>query len=178
MLEIDSKLSNYVNTVNNYEINGKKTFNSNANATGFVKTGKDDTSVLLVGGGDMLLSAFGGLYLVEINYSNNVVNPTSIMSLKYNRYGSLVNFYAYIYMSSVAGASDASFAVCTLENAGFPKYLFYANDIVFAGSALHVANFRFGTDGKVTITIKVLTGTEGLACAASAYINFTYSAAS
>ncbi|KAA6387143.1 MAG: hypothetical protein EZS28_017330, partial [Streblomastix strix] len=53
----------------------------------------------------------------------------------------------------------------------------YADDIVFAGSAPHVANFRFGTDGKVTITIKALSGTAGLAGAASAYINVTYPAA-
>ncbi|KAA6363201.1 MAG: hypothetical protein EZS28_041272, partial [Streblomastix strix] len=111
------------------------------------------------GGGDMLLSAFGGLELVNINYTSNVVSPTSIMSLKCYRYGSLISHYGYIYMGIGAGASGASVAVCTLESAGFPKYLFYANDIVFAGSAPHVANFRFGTDGKVTITIKALTGT-------------------
>ncbi|KAA6323288.1 MAG: hypothetical protein EZS28_054330, partial [Streblomastix strix] len=131
--------------------------------TGFVKTGKDDTSVLLAGGGDMLLSAFGELEFVNINYTSNVVSPTSIMSLKCYRYGSLVNFYGYIYMVKAAGASGASVAVCTLESARFPKYLFYADDIVFAGSAPHVANFRFGTDGKVTITIKALSGTAGLA---------------
>ncbi|KAA6370437.1 MAG: hypothetical protein EZS28_034038 [Streblomastix strix] len=80
-------------------------------------------------------------------------------------------------MNNGAGASDASFAVCTLESAGFPKYLFYADYIVFAGSAPYVANFRFGTDEKVTITIKALSGTAGLAGAASAYINVTYPAA-
>ncbi|KAA6360924.1 MAG: hypothetical protein EZS28_043551, partial [Streblomastix strix] len=53
----------------------------------------------------------------------------------------------------------------------------YADDIVFAGSAPHVAKFRFGTDGKVTINIKTLTGTAGLAGATSAYINVTYPAA-
>ncbi|KAA6385257.1 MAG: hypothetical protein EZS28_019213, partial [Streblomastix strix] len=37
------------------------TFNANVSATGFVKTGKDDTSVLLAGGGDRLLSSFGGI---------------------------------------------------------------------------------------------------------------------
>ncbi|KAA6378087.1 MAG: hypothetical protein EZS28_026386, partial [Streblomastix strix] len=58
--EVDAKLTNYVNTTNNQEINGTKTFNSNVNAAGFAKTGKDDTSVLLAGGGDMLLSSFGG----------------------------------------------------------------------------------------------------------------------
>ncbi|KAA6400546.1 MAG: hypothetical protein EZS28_003925 [Streblomastix strix] len=80
-------------------------------------------------------------------------------------------------MGNGAGASDASVAVCTLESAGFPKYLFYAYDIVFAGSAPHVANFRFGTDGKVTKTIKALSETAGLAGDASAYINVTYPAA-
>ncbi|KAA6389696.1 MAG: hypothetical protein EZS28_014779 [Streblomastix strix] len=61
MSEVDSKLTNYVNTTNNQEINGTKTFNSNINAAGFAKTGKDDTSVLLAGGGDRLLSSFGGI---------------------------------------------------------------------------------------------------------------------
>ncbi|KAA6396874.1 MAG: hypothetical protein EZS28_007600 [Streblomastix strix] len=44
-----------------YEINATKTFNANVNAIGSVKTGKDDTSDLLTGGGDRLLSAFGGI---------------------------------------------------------------------------------------------------------------------
>ncbi|KAA6384126.1 MAG: hypothetical protein EZS28_020348 [Streblomastix strix] len=61
MSEVDSKLTNYVNTTNNQEINGTKIFNSNINAAGFAKTGKDDTSVLLAGGGDRLLSSFGGI---------------------------------------------------------------------------------------------------------------------
>ncbi|KAA6391607.1 MAG: hypothetical protein EZS28_012867 [Streblomastix strix] len=143
--EDDAKLTNYVNTINNQSINGTKTFNANVNATRFLKTDKDDTSVLLAGGGDMLLSAFGGLELVNNNYTT--------------------------------GASGAPVAVCTLESAGFPKYLFYADDIVFASSAPHVANFRFGTDGKVTITIRTLSGTAGLAGCASAYINVTYPAA-
>ncbi|KAA6387367.1 MAG: hypothetical protein EZS28_017108 [Streblomastix strix] len=184
--EVDAKLSskmdsstigNLVNTIQDQTVNGSKTFASNVSATGFVKTGKDDTSVLLAGGGDMLQSAFGGLELVSINYTSNAVSPTSIMLLKCYRYGSLINFYGYIYMDNAAGASGASVAVCTLESAGFPKYLFYVDDIVFAGSAPHVANFRFGIDGKVTITIKALSGTAGLAGAASAYINVTYPAA-
>ncbi|KAA6387864.1 MAG: hypothetical protein EZS28_016609 [Streblomastix strix] len=61
MSDVDSKQSNYVNITNNQDINGTKTFNANINATGFVKTGKDDTSVLLAGGGDRLLSSFGGI---------------------------------------------------------------------------------------------------------------------
>ncbi|KAA6365996.1 MAG: hypothetical protein EZS28_038478, partial [Streblomastix strix] len=149
MSEVDAKLTNVVTTNTTQSITGAKTFKSNVSAAGFAKTGKDDTSVLLAGGGDMLLSEFGGLELVNINYTSNVVSLTSIMSLKCYRYGSLINFYGYMYMGNGAGASDAAVAVCTFESSGFPKYLFYADDIVFAGSAPHVANFRFGTDGKV-----------------------------
>ncbi|KAA6395908.1 MAG: hypothetical protein EZS28_008568 [Streblomastix strix] len=148
----------FVSRYDNQTRYGTKTFNSNVNAAGFAKTGKDDTSILLANGGDMIISAFGGLELVTINYTNNIVSPTSIMSLK-------------------SGASDVLVAVCTLESVGFPKYIFYADDIVSAGSAPHVANFRFGTDEKVTITIRTLSGTAGLAGFASAYINVTYPAA-
>ncbi|KAA6366335.1 MAG: hypothetical protein EZS28_038137, partial [Streblomastix strix] len=173
-------LSNYYNKRETYsrtETDNKYTFNANVNATGFVKTGKDDTSVLLAGGGDMLISAFGGLELVNITYTNDVVNPTSIMSLKSYRYGSPINFYSYVYMDNGAGTSGASVAVCIFANAGFPKYQFQTNHIVFAGFAPHTASFKFETDGKVSITTKALTGTAGLAGAASAYINVTYPAA-
>ncbi|KAA6359090.1 MAG: hypothetical protein EZS28_045383 [Streblomastix strix] len=126
MSEVDAKLSskidsstlgNLVNTIQDQTINRSKTFTSNVSATGFAKTGKDDTSVLLACGGDMLLSAFGGLELLP---------------------------FTIIYMGNGAGASGASVAVCTLESAGFPK---------------------------------ALSGTAGLAGAASAYINVTYPAA-
>ncbi|KAA6404431.1 MAG: hypothetical protein EZS28_000052 [Streblomastix strix] len=59
--EVDAKLTNVVTTNATQSINGTKTFNSNVSATGFVKTGKDDTSVLLAGGGDRLLTSFGGI---------------------------------------------------------------------------------------------------------------------
>ncbi|KAA6382319.1 MAG: hypothetical protein EZS28_022154, partial [Streblomastix strix] len=68
--EIDAKLSskidlstlgNLVNTIQDQTVNGSKTFTSNVNATGFVKAGKDDTSVLLACGGDKLLSSFDGI---------------------------------------------------------------------------------------------------------------------
>ncbi|KAA6401262.1 MAG: hypothetical protein EZS28_003212 [Streblomastix strix] len=71
--EVDSKLSNYVNTANDQEINGTKTFNANLNATGFVKTGKDNTSILLTGGGDALILSFGGLTLESITYTRPLV---------------------------------------------------------------------------------------------------------
>ncbi|KAA6377402.1 MAG: hypothetical protein EZS28_027069 [Streblomastix strix] len=68
--EVDAKLSskmdsstlgNLVNTIQNQTVNGSNTFSSNVSATGFAKTGKDDISVLLAGGGDRLLSSFGGI---------------------------------------------------------------------------------------------------------------------
>ncbi|KAA6393836.1 MAG: hypothetical protein EZS28_010638 [Streblomastix strix] len=72
MSKVDLKLTNYVNTVNNQEINGTKTFNANVNATGFVKTGKDDKSVLLSCGGDRLLSSFGGIEdLTQLTFCRN-----------------------------------------------------------------------------------------------------------
>ncbi|KAA6362346.1 MAG: hypothetical protein EZS28_042127, partial [Streblomastix strix] len=104
--EVDAKLTNVVTTNTTQSITGSKTFTSNVSATRFVKTGKDDTSDLLAGGGDMLLSAFGVLELVNINYTSNVVSPTSILALKCYRYGSLVTFYGYIYMGNGAGKSD------------------------------------------------------------------------
>ncbi|KAA6376054.1 MAG: hypothetical protein EZS28_028418, partial [Streblomastix strix] len=61
--EIKSKLINYVETVNYQSINGTKTFNANANATCFVKTVNDDTTVLLAGGGERVLSLFGEIYM-------------------------------------------------------------------------------------------------------------------
>ncbi|KAA6391040.1 MAG: hypothetical protein EZS28_013428, partial [Streblomastix strix] len=80
-LEVDAKLTNYVNTTNNQEINCTKTFNSNVNAAGFAKTGKDDTSVLLAGGGDQLLSSFGGVQVEDI--TNLVVNLHSNITFNY-----------------------------------------------------------------------------------------------
>ncbi|KAA6371423.1 MAG: hypothetical protein EZS28_033050, partial [Streblomastix strix] len=69
--EVDAKLTNYFNTTNNQEINGTKTFNSNVNAAGFAKTNKDDTSVLLAGGGDMLLSSYcSAVDITNVLYDN------------------------------------------------------------------------------------------------------------
>ncbi|KAA6374697.1 MAG: hypothetical protein EZS28_029777 [Streblomastix strix] len=50
-------LVNLVNTTEDQIVNGNKTFTNNVNATGFAKTGKDNTSILLAGGGDLLLSS-------------------------------------------------------------------------------------------------------------------------
>ncbi|KAA6360889.1 MAG: hypothetical protein EZS28_043584, partial [Streblomastix strix] len=70
MSEVDAKLTNVVTTNTTQSITGAKSFYENINAAGFAKTGKDDTSVILAGGGDKLLSAFGGLELVNINFQS------------------------------------------------------------------------------------------------------------
>ncbi|KAA6395384.1 MAG: hypothetical protein EZS28_009086 [Streblomastix strix] len=58
--DVDLKLTNVVTTNITQSINETEIFKANLNATGFVKTGKDDTSVLLAGAGDRLLQSFGG----------------------------------------------------------------------------------------------------------------------
>ncbi|KAA6401289.1 MAG: hypothetical protein EZS28_003184 [Streblomastix strix] len=60
-IKVDYKLMNYMNTVNNQLINGIKSLNANINATGYVKTDNNETSILWAGGGDALLSSLGGL---------------------------------------------------------------------------------------------------------------------
>ncbi|KAA6378985.1 MAG: hypothetical protein EZS28_025490 [Streblomastix strix] len=89
--EVDVKLINYVKTVNNQSTNGTKTLNANINATGFVKTGKDDTSVLLAGGVVRLLSAFGGVQVEDI--TNLVVDLHSNITFNYLRLVRIGNFY-------------------------------------------------------------------------------------
>ncbi|KAA6365164.1 MAG: hypothetical protein EZS28_039309, partial [Streblomastix strix] len=77
--EVDAKLTTVVTTSTTQSITGAKTFNSNVTATGFAKTGKDDTSVLLAGGGDQLLSSFGGAQVEDItigSISNTITPPT------------------------------------------------------------------------------------------------------
>ncbi|KAA6389102.1 MAG: hypothetical protein EZS28_015371 [Streblomastix strix] len=65
-------LDNLVNTIYDSTINGSKTFTNNVNATGSVKTDKEETSVLLAGGGDMLLSSFEGIEdLTQSAFSGN-----------------------------------------------------------------------------------------------------------
>ncbi|KAA6353007.1 MAG: hypothetical protein EZS28_051466, partial [Streblomastix strix] len=76
-----------------------KAFNSNVNAAGFAKTGKDDTSVLLAGGGDRLLSSFRGIedltssafsvqddvaVITYISFSNNTVNKGGYVTITHS----------------------------------------------------------------------------------------------
>ncbi|KAA6364366.1 MAG: hypothetical protein EZS28_040107, partial [Streblomastix strix] len=95
--EVDAKLTNVVTTNTTQSITGAKTFNSNVSATGFAKTDKDDTSVLLAGGGDRLLSEFssGGASIedltsqVAINITATGFNYSSLAFIK------IGNLYLY-----------------------------------------------------------------------------------
>ncbi|KAA6367861.1 MAG: hypothetical protein EZS28_036612, partial [Streblomastix strix] len=52
-----TELADYVDLTSAQTITGQKQFNSNVNAAAFAKTGKNDASILLAGGGDMLVSS-------------------------------------------------------------------------------------------------------------------------
>ncbi|KAA6395698.1 MAG: hypothetical protein EZS28_008777 [Streblomastix strix] len=178
--EVDIKLMKYVNTGNNQSINGTKSLNANLNDSEFDKKDKDDSSVLLAGGGDAQLSSFGGLELINIAYTNNVVLSIYIVVVKCYGYGQFINFYAQIYIGAGAGTSGASVTVCTLESAEFLKCVVYADDIVFAGSSYvsHIARFRIGTIGIVSIYFYSLSDRAGgLTWNQTAYVNITYPAA-
>ncbi|KAA6378586.1 MAG: hypothetical protein EZS28_025889, partial [Streblomastix strix] len=89
--EVDAKLTNVVTTNTTQSITGAKTFNANVTATGFAKTGKDDTSVLLAGGGDQLLSSFGGVQVEDI--TSLVVNLHSNITFNYLKLVRIGTFY-------------------------------------------------------------------------------------
>ncbi|KAA6400039.1 MAG: hypothetical protein EZS28_004427 [Streblomastix strix] len=89
--EVDAKLTNVVTTNTTQSITGAKTFNSNVTAAGFAKTGKDDTSVLLAGGGDQLLSSFGGAQVEDITCL--VVNLHSNITFNYLKLTRIGTFY-------------------------------------------------------------------------------------
>ncbi|KAA6367796.1 MAG: hypothetical protein EZS28_036676, partial [Streblomastix strix] len=89
--EVDAKLTNVVTTNTTQSITGAKTFNSNVSAAGFAKTGKDDTSVLLAGGGDQLLSSFGGVQVEDI--TNLIIDLHSNITFNYLKLVRIGTFY-------------------------------------------------------------------------------------
>ncbi|KAA6368736.1 MAG: hypothetical protein EZS28_035737, partial [Streblomastix strix] len=92
--EVDVKLTNVVTTNTTQSITGAKTFNSNVSAAGFAKTGKDDTSVLLAGGGDQLLSSFGGVQVEDI--TNLILNLHSNITFNYLKLVRIVLLFAVL----------------------------------------------------------------------------------
>ncbi|KAA6399258.1 MAG: hypothetical protein EZS28_005219 [Streblomastix strix] len=81
----------FVCRYDNQTIYGTKTFNSNVSAAGFAKTGKDDTLILLAGGGYQLLSSFGGVQVEDI--TNLVVNLDSNITFNYLKFTRIGIFY-------------------------------------------------------------------------------------
>ncbi|KAA6370305.1 MAG: hypothetical protein EZS28_034168, partial [Streblomastix strix] len=81
----------FVSRYDNQTIYDTKIFNSNVNEAGFAKTGKDNTLVSLAGGGDQLISAFGGMQVDDI--TNLVVNLHSNITFNYQKLARIGNFY-------------------------------------------------------------------------------------
>ncbi|KAA6378914.1 MAG: hypothetical protein EZS28_025559 [Streblomastix strix] len=114
MSEVDAKLTNVVTTNTTQSITGAKTFNENVSAAGFAKTGKDDTSVLLAGGGDQLLSSFGGVQVEDI--TSLVVNLHSNITFNYLKLTRIGTFYTLmmeiIPKTQIATSTQAT--ICTV----------------------------------------------------------------
>ncbi|KAA6390799.1 MAG: hypothetical protein EZS28_013674 [Streblomastix strix] len=137
MSEVDAKLTNYVNTTNNQSINGTKTFNANVNATGFVKTGKDDTSVLLAGGGDRLLSSFSGIEdLTSSGFSS--IN-SAVIQYKLIKIG---NLYVFALLANGGNYNVGTFNPDYLvqDDIAVIKYILFPNHTVDKGGYISITH--------------------------------------
>ncbi|KAA6371401.1 MAG: hypothetical protein EZS28_033072, partial [Streblomastix strix] len=138
MSDVDAKLTNVVTTNTTQSITGAKTFNANVSATGFAKTGKDDTSVLLAGGGDMLLSSFGGTVdITNVFYDN----PTYLNTQNFTYYDVLFYKIGTLHLFSIQTAPinttsvpSVGIATIPLQYAPISNYRFiisgYQNNII------------------------------------------------
>ncbi|KAA6399578.1 MAG: hypothetical protein EZS28_004900 [Streblomastix strix] len=148
--KVDAKLTNYVNTVNNQEINGTKTFNANVKATGFVKTGKDETSVLLAGGGDRLLSSFGGIENLTSSAFSSMNG--AVIQYKLIRIGNLYIFSLLAYGGNYnAGTSNPDYLV--QDDVAVITYIPFPNHTVDKGGYVSI------THSTGLITLKSTTNT-------------------
>ncbi|KAA6361028.1 MAG: hypothetical protein EZS28_043444, partial [Streblomastix strix] len=104
----------FVSRYDNQTIYGTKTFNSNVNAAGFAKTGKDDTSVLLAGGGDQLISSFGGVQVEDI--TSLVVNLHSNITFNYLKLTRIGTFYTLMkeIIPKTQIATSTQTTICTV----------------------------------------------------------------
>ncbi|KAA6396121.1 MAG: hypothetical protein EZS28_008352 [Streblomastix strix] len=116
MSEVDAKLTNVVTTNTTQSITGAKTFNANVSATGFAKTGKDDTSVLLAGGGDQLLSSFGGVQVEDI--TNLILNLHSNIQFNYLKLVRIGTFYTLMMeiIPKTQISISTSTTICSIGN--------------------------------------------------------------
>ncbi|KAA6374385.1 MAG: hypothetical protein EZS28_030086, partial [Streblomastix strix] len=106
----------FVSRYDNQTIYGTKTFNSNVGAAGFAKTGKDDTSVLLAGGGDQLLSSFGGAQVEDItNLILNLHSNITFNYLKLTRIGTFYTLMMEIIPKTQIGISTGT-PICSIGN--------------------------------------------------------------
>ncbi|KAA6390664.1 MAG: hypothetical protein EZS28_013806 [Streblomastix strix] len=116
MSEVDFKLTNVVTTNTTQSITGAKTFNSNVNDTGFAKTSTDDTSVLLEGGDDQLLSSFGG---VQVEYITNLIlnlySNITFSCLKLTRIGTFYTLMMEIQPKTQISISTGT-VICSIGN--------------------------------------------------------------
>ncbi|KAA6363291.1 MAG: hypothetical protein EZS28_041183 [Streblomastix strix] len=107
--------SEFVSSIYSGSINGNLTANQ------FIKSGKDDTSVLLAGGGDALISSFGGFE----DLTSTVTDKTSQLNfntLQYYKIGRQYFFYTQAYAKSeitVGGALNIN--ICQIPNTYVPS---------------------------------------------------------
>ncbi|KAA6378485.1 MAG: hypothetical protein EZS28_025987, partial [Streblomastix strix] len=123
MSEVDAKLSskmdsstlgNLVNTIQDQTVNGSKTFTSNVSATGFVKTDKDDTSVLLAGGGDKLISSFGGLTDLTTTQLSSLHGNINFGTMTFSQIGNLRFLFMVIHPYSAISSGSVT-GICTIS---------------------------------------------------------------
>ncbi|KAA6376778.1 MAG: hypothetical protein EZS28_027696, partial [Streblomastix strix] len=83
-------------------------------ASGFIKSGKDDTSVLLAGGGDRLLSSFGGVQVEDI--TDLIVNLHSNITFNYLKLTRIGTFYTLMMeiMPKTQIAISTQTTICTV----------------------------------------------------------------
>ncbi|KAA6392665.1 MAG: hypothetical protein EZS28_011813 [Streblomastix strix] len=114
--EVDAKLTNVVTTNTTQSITGAKTINATITATGFAKTGKDDTSVLLAGGGDQLLQSFGGAQVEDI--TSLIVNLHSNITFNYLKLTRIGTFYTLMMeiIPKTQIAISTQTTICTVES--------------------------------------------------------------
>ncbi|KAA6353866.1 MAG: hypothetical protein EZS28_050607, partial [Streblomastix strix] len=136
MSEVDAKLTNVVTTNTTQSITGDKTFNSNVSATGFAKTGKDDTSVLLAGGGDALISSFGGFE----DLTSTVTDKSSQLNfntLQYYKIGRQYFFYTQVYAKSeITVGGSLNINVCQIPNTYVPSGSVYLDEALLDAAGL------------------------------------------
>ncbi|KAA6387918.1 MAG: hypothetical protein EZS28_016555 [Streblomastix strix] len=175
--EVDAKLTNLVTTDTTQSIAGSKTFPSNVTASGFAKTGKDDTSVLLAGGGDASISSLGGLTLQTVTYTSNTVSPVSLTYFRCNRLSPLVILQTQVYITSGSGNGAVSIPVATLASTGYPKDQFYYYYTFINSQGIQNAQWTFTTSGVITIRImSPESGNPGLYATTLAYCNVIFPA--